>query len=110
MNTINTRMIYVYEFSLAEILFRFKPRYILGVDNFDDIIRIKSIERVINEGINEGIIIEEAIFKSRLAYLDEIRQDALKRRFKEASKLAEKTDKGILPPKKGDLVKLRRLD
>lgn len=38
------------------------------------------------------------------------RQNALERRFKEASKIAEKTNRGLLPPKKGDLVKPRRLD
>ena len=54
--------------------------------------------------------IEEAAYKSRLACLDEWRQDAVDRRSNEASKLTEKTDKGNRPPKKGDSVKLRTLN
>ena len=109
-NSINTRMIRVYGFSPAQILFGFEPRYVPGADNFEDTIRSKSIERVIREGLEDGMSIEEAAYESRLACIDEWRQDAVDRRFKEASKLAEKTDKGIPPPEKGDLVRLRRLD
>ena len=109
-NSINTRMIRVYGFSPAQILFGFEPKYIPGSDNFEDTIRSRSIEKRIQEGLEDGMSVEEAAYESRLACLDEIRGEAIDRRFKEASKLAEKTDKGIAPPSRGDLVRLRRLD
>ena len=109
-NSINTRMIKVYGFSPAQILFGFEPRHVPGADNFEDTVRSRSIEKRIQEGLEDGMSVEEAAYESRLACLDEWRQDALDRRFKEASKLAEKTDKGNPVPKKGDLIKLRRLE
>ena len=82
-----------YGFSLAQIFFRFESRYIPRGDNFEDIVRSKTIEKSIRQGIDKGMNIKEAEYKSRPAYLDEWRQDILERRFKEASKVAERTDK-----------------
>ena len=105
-NSINTRMIRVCGYSPVQILFEIEPRHMSGAGNFEDTVRSRAIEKRIQEGLEDGMSIEEAAYKSRLACLDERRQDAVDRGFKEASKLAEKTDKGNPPPKKGALVKL----
>ena len=107
---INSRLIKVYGFSPAELLLGYQPRYVNGAENYEDILRTKSIDEAISKLQDEGMTVEEACFESRMSRLDEIRAEALERRFGVAKDLANDTDKGIPPPKVKDLVKLRRLD
>ena len=72
-NSINTRMIRVYGYSPTQILFGFGPRYVPGADNLKDTVRSKAIEKRIQEGLEDGISVEEAVYESRLACLDEWR-------------------------------------
>ena len=70
-NSINTRIIRVYGYSPAQILFGFEPRHVSGVGSFEDTVQSRTIEKRIQEGLEDGMSIKEAAYESRLACLDE---------------------------------------
>lgn len=114
---INTRYIKVFGHSPAEILFGFLPKYHPGGDEYDEVLRSRAIESEIQSLMSrEALTVEEATYESRMATLDEIRQIALRKRYEKAEKDATLTNEKSKSPyktrplRKGDLVKLRRLD
>jgi len=54
--------------------------------------------------LKEGLQIEEACYATRLAALDVVRNRAQEKRLEEALKLANKPEKGLRDPERGDLV------
>ena len=112
----NTRYIKTFGFTPAELIFGFNPRYTKGADDFEDILRSRAVNESIEELMTgEGMTLEEANYESRLAILDELRDQALTTRLETGIETAEKTStaKGGVGQKqkidKGSLVRLRRL-
>ena len=110
----NTRCIKTFGFSPAQLLLGFNPRYSKGVDEFEDILRLRAVDESIDSLMSEETMtLEEANFKSRLAILDKLRERSLSKRFRSGESLAKATAKSGIPAReirKGLLARLRRLD
>lgn len=88
----NTRYIKTFGFSPAELIFGFNPRYSKGADEFEDILRSRAVNESIAELMTtQGMTVEEANYESRLAILDELRDQAVTCRLETGLITAEMT-------------------
>ena len=108
-NAANTRLIRIFGYSPAHMLFGFDPKFVAGVDTFENEIRSKAVAASVETWIAKGHTMAEAAFEARLASLDEIRRLAIDRVFEEQQNVAEKTERSGHSAQEGDLVLLRRL-
>ena len=116
MNVINTRLIRIYEFFSAKILFGYQSKYLTKNAFYENSLRAEMIENVVlkktSSSITEkGLSIEKDALEHRLAKLNELRDTAIEKRLNQGEALAKKEDKEtpkILITAKC-LVKLRRL-
>ena len=98
MNAINIKLIRIYEFFSAKILFDYQSKYFIENAFYENSLRVKMIEnailkKVFFSNIEERLAIEKFAFEQRLFKLNELRDTAMKKRFHQKKMLIEKEDK-----------------
>jgi len=111
-NVINTRIIRVFGFTLAELLLEFLLQYIANAELYKNFLRTKIVEDRIKTILTKSIPdaktlnIEKRYFKKQLVKIDAIRDLALNRRIEIDKHLAKKKKKDKSLSKIENLLRL----
>ena len=97
-NAINIRLIRIYGFFSAKILFGYQSKYFTEDALYEDSLRVKMIENAILKKVSfpnteKRLAIEKYAFEQRLFKLNELRDTAMKKRLIQKEMLTKKEDK-----------------
>ena len=115
-NAINIKFIRLYEFVFVEILLKYKSKYLIETNQYENLLKTNVIEAkmlisIVSLIVTKNLIIKKSTLKHRLTKLNELKANALNRRFMTNEQLIEKknNEKSRQLIKIKILMKLRRL-